>query len=97
MATRDSNLFLTNDDLFMMAKGVWYRSYEKMGAHPATRGTKRGYHFAIWAPKAKRVNVIGEFNGWDPEASPLTCTQTGGVWEGFIEGVEEGQPYKYLI
>ena len=45
MATRDSNLFLTNDDLFMMAKGVWYRSYEKMGAHPATRGTKRGYHF----------------------------------------------------
>ena len=65
MATRDSNLFLTNDDLFMMAKGVWYRSYEKMGAHPAVDGGDKGYEFAVWAPDVRSVRVIGEFNGWD--------------------------------
>ncbi|MBQ9006679.1 MAG: 1,4-alpha-glucan branching protein GlgB [Atopobiaceae bacterium] len=97
MATRDSNLYLTKDDLYMMAKGVWYRSYEKMGAHPALRGSKRGYHFAIWAPDVKSVHVIGDFNNWDEWANPLECTMTGGVWEGFIEGVGDGELYKYVI
>ena len=96
-AVKDAELALTRDDLYMMAKGVWYRSYEKMGAHPATIGRRKGYHFAVWAPDVKSVHVIGDFNDWDTWANPLECTATGGVWEGFVEGVEEGQLYKYVI
>ena len=83
MEALDSTLYLSNDDLFLFARGEWYRSYEKMGAHPARTddGTK-GYHFAVWAPDVQSVHVIGEFNGWDETATPLTQTETGGVWEG---------------
>ena len=97
MANLTKNRQLTNDDLFMMAKGVWYRSYEKMGAHMTTEDGVQGYHFAVWAPDVRSVHVIGEFNGWDNQANPLTCSQTGGVWEGFVPGVVEGQLYKYVI
>ena len=63
MADRNKLRSLTNDDLFMMAKGVWYRSYEKLGAHLDTEDGVSGYHFAVWAPKVRSVHVIGEFNG----------------------------------
>ena len=56
-----------------------------------------GYNFAVWAPDAKSVRVIGEFNDWNQEATYLEPTKTGGIWRGFIEGVQEGQLYKYLI
>ncbi len=92
-----ADLNLTNDDLYMMAGGVWYRSYEKMGAHPAKQGTKKGYNFAVWAPDARSVRVIGEFNDWEPDVNFLEPTSTGGVWHGFIEGVTDGQLYKYVI
>ena len=94
---RDVDYILTDEDVFMMGKGVWYRSYEKLGAHPAMSGRTKGYHFAVWAPDVKSVHVIGDFNGWDTWANPLGLRPTGGVWEGFIEGVEEGQLYKYVI
>ena len=98
MDTPDSSLYLSNDDLYLLGAGEWYRSHEKLGSHPATddAGTK-GYHFAVWAPEVRSVAVIGEFNGWDEGANPLTCTATGGVWQGFIPGVTEGQLYKYVI
>jgi len=88
---------LTNDDIYMLAEGDWFRSYEKMGAHPATVDGVEGYSFAVWAPDVRGVHVIGEFNGWDPDATPLSVTPYGGVWEGFVPGVVEGQLYKYLI
>ncbi len=94
---RDVDYILTDDDVFMMGKGVWYRSYEKLGAHPAISGRTKGFHFAVWAPDVKSVHVIGEFNNWDTWANPLGLRPTGWVWEGFIEGVEEGQLYKYVI
>ena len=97
MGNRIADLTLTNEDLYMFAGGNWYRSYEKMGAHPAVDGGTKGYEFAVWAPDVKSVRVIGEFNGWDSEANYLTCTKDGGVWYGFIPGVVEGQLYKYLI
>ena len=97
MADRNKLRSLTNDDLFMMAKGVWYRSYEKLGAHLDTEDGVSGYHFAVWAPKVRSVHVIGEFNGWDTQANALTETKDGGVWEGFVPGVTEGQLYKYVI
>ena len=98
MESLDSTLYLSSDDLFLFARGEWYRSYEKLGAHPAVTddGTK-GYHFAVWAPDVKSVHVIGDFNGWDEWATPLAPTETGGVWQGFVPGVEEGVLYKYLI
>ena len=98
MQSLDSTLYLSNDDLFLHASGEWYRSYEKMGAHPAkTDDGTEGYHFAVWAPHVQSVHVIGEFNGWDENASPLTESTSGGVWQGFVPGVPEGSLYKYLI
>ena len=98
MESLDSTLYLSNDDLFLLASGKWYRSYEKLGAHPAVddAGTS-GYHFAVWAPDVKSVHVIGDFNGWDEQANPLSCSETGGVWQGFIPGIGHEALYKYLI
>ncbi len=98
MESLDSTLNLSNDDLFLFARGEWYRSYEKMGAHPAvTDDGTHGYHFAVWAPDVRSVHVIGDFNGWDETATPLHPTETGGIWQGFVAGIEEGALYKYLI
>ena len=97
MSAPIQNYLLTNDDLYLFAKGEWFRSYEKLGAHPATDNGEDGYFFAVWAPDVRAVHVIGEFNNWDPYAFSLTRTPVGGVWYGFIPGVVEGQLYKYVI
>ena len=98
MQTRDSSLYLSDDDLYLLAKGEWYRSYDKMGAHQAVdeNGTE-GFHFAVWAPQVKSVHVIGEFNNWDEGANPLAKTKTGDVWQGFVPGVQMGSLYKFVI
>ena len=70
MDTLDSTLYLSDDDLFLLARGEWYRSYEKLGAHPArTEDGVEGFHFAVWAPDVESVHVIGDFNGWDETAN----------------------------
>ena len=97
MSAPIANYLLTKDDLYLMGKGVWYRSYEKLGAHPCNKDGVEGYWFAVWAPDVKSVRVIGDFNDWDTEANYLECTSTGGVWYGFVPGATEGQLYKYLI
>ena len=97
MVPSDSSLYLSNADLFLLAKGEWYKSFEKLGAHPAERDGVGGYHFSVWAPDVESVHVIGSFNGWDEWANPLACSETGGVWQGFVAGVHEGDSYKYLI
>ena len=94
----DSTLYLSNDDLYLLGAGEWYRSYEKLGSHPATDAAGQdGYHFAVWTPDVRSVAVIGEFNNWDENANHLSCTATGGVWQGFVPGVVAGQLYKYVI
>ena len=94
----DTALYLSNDDLYLLGAGEWYRSYEKLGSHPATDADGQdGYHFAVWTPDVRSVAVIGEFNNWDESANHLSCTATGGVWQGFIPGVVAGQLYKYVI
>ena len=94
----DSSLYLSNDDVYLLGTGKWYRSYEKLGAHPATGADgQKGYHFAVWAPQVKSVAVIGEFNGWDEGANLLARSEHGDVWQGFIPGVAEGQLYKFLL
>ncbi len=97
MSAPIQNYLLTNDDLYLFAKGEWFRSYEKLGAHPATQDGEDGYFFAVWAPDIRSLHVVGEFNDWDATANSLTRTPVGGVWYGFIPGVEEGQLYKYVV
>jgi 1,4-alpha-glucan branching enzyme len=93
----DDKRTLTSDDLYLLAKGNWYRSYDKMGAHPATEGGKKGFHFAVWAPDVEAVHVTGTFNEWDADQYPLAPSETGGVWEGFVPNVKAGDLYKYVI
>jgi 1,4-alpha-glucan branching enzyme len=88
---------LTNDDLFLFNEGSHYRLYEKLGAHPITVDGMEGTYFAVWAPDAKQVSVMGEFNGWDKSSHPLCPKEQSGIWEGFIPGVAKGTIYKYYL
>jgi 1,4-alpha-glucan branching enzyme len=88
---------LTPDDLFLFNEGSHFRLYDKLGAHPATVDGQPGTAFAVWAPDAVKVSVIGDFNGWDTAAHPLHPCQSSGIWEGFIPGVGPGAVYKYHI
>ena len=92
-----STLELTHDDLYLLGMGKWYKSYEKMGAHPAKIDGQNGWLFRVWAPEVKSVHIVGDFNEWDPQATPMTETETGGVWEGFVPDLPEGALYKYVI
>src|SRR5262245_47497526 len=74
---------LTRDDLHLFNEGNHFRIYEKLGAHPMTVGERPGVNFAVWAPNAERVSVIGDFNGWNRSANPLRPREESGIWEGF--------------
>src|SRR5262249_22114312 len=71
--------------------------YEKLGAHPLTVGEARGTYFAVWAPNAVQVSVMGAFNGWRKDSQPLQPRGQSGIWEGFIAGIEPRTTYKYHI
>jgi 1,4-alpha-glucan branching enzyme len=88
---------LTDDDLFLFNEGSHFRLYQKMGAHQVTVDGKEGTYFAVWAPDAEGVYVIGDFNGWDKRCHSLRPRGQSGIWEGFIEGVKKGNLYKYHI
>lgn len=88
---------LTDFDLHLLAEGNHYRAWDKLGAHCREVNGVPGVHFAVWAPNASHVAVIGDFNGWDPGATPLRLRAEAGVWEGFVPGVAEGARYKYRI
>ncbi|HUI24675.1 MAG TPA: 1,4-alpha-glucan branching protein GlgB [Candidatus Kryptonia bacterium] len=90
--------FLTDYDLHLLAEGTHFRSYEKLGAHLVDVDGQRGTRFAVWAPNAARVSVIGDFNGWNAERHPMALRhQEAGIWECFIPGVGVGALYKYAI
>jgi 1,4-alpha-glucan branching enzyme len=88
---------LSKDDLFLFNEGSHYRLYEKLGAHLLTVDGVEGTYFAVWAPNAKQVSVMGEFNGWDKSGHPLRPKGQSGIWEGFIPGVAKGTIYKYYV
>jgi 1,4-alpha-glucan branching enzyme len=84
-------------DLHLFGEGKHERIYEKLGAHATTHQGKRGVAFAVWAPNAKSVSVVGDFNGWDSGKNPMRSLGGSGIWELFIPRLKEGALYKYAI
>jgi 1,4-alpha-glucan branching enzyme len=84
-------------DLHYFNEGTHSRLYEKLGAHPLRLGERQGTYFAVWAPNAAYVYVMGDINGWHKDSHPLQPRGQSGMWEGFLAGVEVGSPYKYHI
>jgi 1,4-alpha-glucan branching enzyme len=88
---------LSEFDLHLIGEGNHFRTYEKLGAHVIEVGGVRGVHFAVWAPNAQRVSVIGNFNGWDERIYPMRLHPAQGIWELFIPNLREGEAYKYSV
>ncbi len=88
---------LSDFDLYLFHQGTNYHAYEMLGAHFIEQDGKKGVRFAVWAPHAQSVSVVGDFNHWDVNAAPMTKVQDGEVWQVFIEGLQEGENYKYAI
>ena len=88
---------LTEDDLYLFNEGSHFRLYEKLGSHPVLREGEHGTYFAVWAPDAEQVFVMGGFNNWDKSSHPLRPKGRSGIWEGFIPGIGKGEPYKYHV
>jgi 1,4-alpha-glucan branching enzyme len=84
-------------DLHLFSEGNHLEIYEKFGAHLHTIGGVEGVYFAVWAPNAQRVSVVGDFNGWDGRTNPMRRLLGSGVWEVFLPGVGEGVHYKFEI
>jgi 1,4-alpha-glucan branching enzyme len=87
---------LSEFDLYLFSEGTHYRVYEKLGAHLGEKDGRKGVHFAVWAPNAEFVSVVGDFNDWKPSASAMRPTPAG-VWEGFVPAIGQGAVYKYHI
>ena len=96
-AARHNVSLLSKQDLYLFNEGRNYRAYNQLGAHPATHQGEQGTIFSVWAPNARSVNVIGNFNHWNPRSHDLQPRGTSGIWEGFIPGVGKGALYKYRI
>jgi 1,4-alpha-glucan branching enzyme len=93
-------VLLTDQDIYLFREGTHVRAYEKLGAHALSHGPDgaQGTHFAVWAPNAATVSVVGDFNGWNPTSHPLTGRgDSSGIWETFVPGVSAGAVYKYHI
>jgi 1,4-alpha-glucan branching enzyme len=88
---------LTDFDIHLLAEGRHYRAFEKLGAHPTEQAGVPGVQFAVWAPGAKSVAVVGEWNDWNPRAHPMRARGQSGYWERFISDVPLGSCYKYAI
>lgn len=84
-------------DQYYFGQATHYDIYKKLGAHVTTVGEEKGVYFAVWAPNAARVSVVGEFNEWEPDVNPMEKTGSIGVWETFIPDIVVGDLYKYCI
>jgi 1,4-alpha-glucan branching enzyme len=88
---------ITNDDLYLFNEGSHSHLYEKLGAHPMVVDGQQGTYYAVWAPNAERVSIIGDFNNWKGDAHPLRSKGSSGIWEGFLVGIGKGCQYKFHI
>ncbi len=87
----------TELDQYLFGQATHYDIYKKLGAHPVSYGRQRGVYFAVWAPNAQYVSVIGEFNDWNTQANPMEKAGPIGVFQVFVPGAREGQLYKFYI
>jgi 1,4-alpha-glucan branching enzyme len=88
---------LTDFDLHLFGEGTHFQAFDKLGARPITHGIRDGVHFAVWAPNALRVSVVGAFNAWDGRVHPMRAVQPGGYWEIFLPDLGQGDPYKFEV
>ena len=97
VAVRHDASLLGEQDVYLFNEGSHLRLYEKLGAHAGTVDGVAGVHFAVWAPNAASVAVMGDWNGWSKSAQPLRVRGASGVWEGFIPDIARGAAYKYHV
>lgn len=90
-------IFISQDDQYLFGQGTHYEIYKKLGAHLTTVDGQDGVYFAVWAPNAAEVYVIGDFNGWNEKANQMLRIGPGGIYDCFIPGVEQGMRYKFLV
>jgi 1,4-alpha-glucan branching enzyme len=88
---------LSDFDRHLLAQGTHYRTHEKLGAHRVVLDGVAGVAFLVWAPSARRVSVVGDFNGWDGRSHPMRLHPANGIWEIFVPGLAEGERYKFEI
>lgn len=88
---------ITETDRYLFGNGLHYEIYEKMGAHVMEIDGVKGTYFSVWAPNAKAVSVVGDFNDWNGYINIMSPLATSGIWEAFVPGVDVGQIYKYAI
>lgn len=94
----DKKLYnITDFDLYLLGEGNLFESYEKFGAKQIEIDGVKGVQFAVWAPNAKDVSVVGDFNGWNPESDYMENVKNSGVWALFVPGLQQGDLYKYAI
>ncbi len=97
MGASTQTLWLTDYDLHLFGEGTHHRAYEKLGAHPGEVDGRRGTHFAVWAPNAEQVSVVGDYNDWNPKSHPMHLRPEAGLWEVFVPDIGSGSVYKYHI
>ena len=88
---------LSDFDIHLLSEGTHYKSYEKLGGHLITHQGYSGVHFAVWAPNALRVSVVGNFNHWDGRRHPMRSLGSSGLWEIFVPDLAQGEVYKFEI
>ncbi|HMQ68551.1 MAG TPA: 1,4-alpha-glucan branching protein GlgB [Ignavibacteria bacterium] len=94
---KKSDSFLSESDLKLLAGGTHFKSYEKLGARSKTIKKEKGVQFVVWAPDAKSVSVVGEFNDWEPGENKMEKAGKSGYWQAFISGLGEGEMYKFAV
>ena len=94
---QEEEVFISEADQYVFGQGSHYDIYKKLGAHPCTKNGKKGVFFAVWAPHAREVHVVGNFNNWDVNANAMTRLGDGGIYACFIPEIGEGELYKFFI
>ncbi|MDO4965103.1 MAG: 1,4-alpha-glucan branching protein GlgB [Lachnospiraceae bacterium] len=97
MAAAKFSPFVTEGDEYLFGSGTHYDIYKKLGAHATEKNGKKGFYFAVWAPNAVSVSLVGNFNGWDENANPMKRSKNIGIYDTFVEGLGCDEMYKFVI
>ena len=89
--------FITDYEAYLLGEGRWLQAWQKMGARPGEVDGQAGYSFVVWAPNARAVSVVGDFNGWNADAHQMRSLGASGLWEAWAPGCPEGAAYKFHI